>query len=60
MMSDPYIRPRKKLPNETKQQDLARRLEEYIEFADAINNFSNRSFYEELLAYIDPQENNNE
>ena len=56
-MSDSYIRPRKKLPVETMQQDLARRLEEYIEFADATMNYSNRSFYEELLAYIDPKEN---
>jgi len=59
-MGDSYIRPRKKLQDETKQQCLARRLEEYIEFADAVNNYSNRSFYEELLEYIEPQESKND
>jgi len=56
-MDDSYIKPRKKLPVETIRQDLARRLEEYIEFADATMNYSDRSFYEELLSYIDPKEN---
>ena len=51
-----YIRPRRKLPDETKQQNLSRRLEEYIEYADAVMNYSNRSFFEELLEYIDALE----
>ena len=50
-----YIKCRKKLPEENEQYNLCRRLEEYIEFAHATQSFSNVSFYEELLEYIDKE-----
>jgi hypothetical protein len=59
-MNEPYIRPRRKLLIETEQQELARRLEEHIEYADAVKNYSNRAFYEKLLAYIVTEEGINE
>ena len=55
-----YIIPREKpnkknkLPPETQQTNLARRLEEYIEFAQHCRRFSDVAFYEELLEYIEP------
>jgi hypothetical protein len=48
-----YIKPRKRIDNETKKYALSRRLEEFIEFEQATTNFSNMLFHEELLAYIE-------
>jgi len=53
--AEPYIRPRKKSDNETRQQCLVRRLEEYIEYAHAVRRFADVDFYEELLRHIDGQ-----
>lgn len=50
-----YIKCRKKVEDETQQQSLSRRLEEYIEYSHAVMNFSNVSFFEELLDYIDKE-----
>lgn len=59
-----YIIPREKpskknkLPPETIQPiqtNLARRLEEYIEFAYECKHFSDVAFYEELLKFIEPK-----
>ena len=47
------IRPRKKVENEDKKQNLLRRLEEYAEYAYATKRFSNAGFYKELLEYIE-------
>jgi hypothetical protein len=60
MIEKEYIIPREKpnkknkLPPETIQTNLARRLEEYIEYAHHCRHFSDVAFYEELLEYIEP------
>ena len=48
----PYIVPRKKKLNESKKENLTRRLEEHIEFSHACRNMSLTSFLEELKDYI--------
>ena len=61
-MVDEYIQPRdkpskkNKLPPETIQTNLARRLEEYIEYAYNAKRFADVGFYEELINYIEPLE----
>jgi oligoribonuclease len=46
--------PKKGDPPETEVQSLARRLEEYMEFAQKTGRFSDLAFYEKLLTHIDP------
>ena len=48
-----YTEPRAKKPDETEQENLARRLEEYIEHAYKCKSFSDFEFYKQLLEYID-------
>lgn len=45
--------PRSKMPDETTQENLARRLEEYMEHAYKCKSFSDFEFYKQLLGYID-------
>jgi hypothetical protein len=53
MMMSAYIKPRKKLPDESLQYCLCRSLEEFIEFEHATKNFSSMVFHETLLAYLE-------
>ncbi len=50
-MSD-YIKPRKKTVNESKKENLIRRIEENIEFWYECNNKYMVSFFEEIKHYI--------
>jgi len=51
------IKPRKKLPVETEEYTLCRRLEEYVEFALARKCFSDFNFYLELIEHIEGNKN---
>ncbi|PCJ88573.1 MAG: hypothetical protein COA54_02315 [Thiotrichaceae bacterium] len=51
-MSKPYIMPRKKKDNESRKENLTRRLEENIEFYHACGRMSHVSFLEQLKDYI--------
>jgi len=57
MTNKPYIIPREKpkkgKPPETKQEELCRRLEEYIEFVYACKKFEQVVFLEEILQFIE-------
>ncbi|MDD5149797.1 MAG: hypothetical protein PHC28_04865 [Flavobacterium sp.] len=57
MTNKPYIIPREKpkkgKPKETKQEELCRRLEEYIEFNHARKEFILVEFHEALLDFIE-------
>lgn len=40
------------MKSETKEENLIRRLEEYIEYAEKTKRFADVGFYEELIKYI--------
>ena len=42
-----------KLKEETRQYELCRRLEEYVEYAEQTKRFADVGFYLELLEYIE-------
>ena len=48
----PYIIPRKKKENESRKENLTRRLEENIEFYHACGRMSHVAFLEQLKDYV--------
>ena len=55
------MKPREKLKggSETEQYELCRRLEEYIEYAEAVKRFADVGFYKQLIRYIEREDENN-
>ena len=47
------MKPRPKLPDETQQYSLLRRLEEYMEYAEAAKRYADVGFYQTLHEYIE-------
>ena len=52
------MKPREKLKGETEQYELCRRLEEYIEYAEAVKRYADVGFYKQLIGYIEREDEN--